>query len=261
MFGVAQKVATLLLSGVLLQEPPKVPIRAEQAAPVTPESTTRSVEWKEGIAIQIRIPVATPTRELMTTIVFPEESIETAITGWGDGDITAVPKRGLLFLRLARKSEGQLNVIGASGTHYLLYLKGVGGAEPEEYDSYIRIRKKDEGKPADVIPRPRAARPTASLELLQAMRLGLRPEGVRILRAKRELAFESTALEVRLAYVYDAQSYRGLIYEVRNTTNERQSVDASRLRGKGTSLILTALRDNVLEPKAATRLYAVAWKE
>lgn len=260
MSGVVQQVAALLLSALLLQEPSKESIRAEQTAPGAPESAARSVEWKEGVAIQVRIPVATPTRELMTTIVFPEESIETAITGWGDGDITAVPKRGLLFLRLARKSEGQLNVIGASGTHYPLYLKGVGGAEPEEYDSYIRIRKKDE-KPADAIPRPRAPRPTASLELLQAMRLGLRPEGVRILRAKRELVYESSALEVRLVYVYDAQSYRGLIYEIRNTTNERQSVDASRLRGKGTALILTALRDNVLEPKTATRLYAVAWKE
>lgn len=261
MSGVVQQAAALLISGLLLQEPPKESIRAGQAAPGTPEPAARTVEWKEGVTIQIRIPVATPTRELMTTIVFPEESIETAITGWGDGDITAVPKRGLLFLRLARKSEGQLNVIGGSGTHYPLYLKGVGGAEPEEYDSYLRIRKKDDARPTDAIPRPRAARPTASLELLQAMRLGLRPDGVRILRAKRELAFESSALEVRLSYVYDAQSYRGLIYEVRNTTNERQSVDASRLRGKGTSLILTALRDNVLEPKAATRLYAVAWKE
>jgi hypothetical protein len=93
------------------------------------------------------------------------------------------------------------------------------------------------------------------------MRLGLRPENGRILRAGRELAYESPTLEVRLLYVYDAQSYRGLIFEVRNPTSVRQSVDVSRFRGQGTSLVLTALRENVLEPKAETQLYALVWKD
>ena len=261
MAALVQRVLAAVLSGILLQEAPKESLRLESGKGGATEPSSRTVEWKEGVAIPVRVPVATPAREFMTTLVFPEETIETAITGWGEGDITAVQKRGLLFLRLMRKSEGQLNVIGGSGTHYLLYIKGVGSPEPEEYDAYIKIRKRDEAKAADAIPKRQNARPSGSLELLQAMRLGLRPEGVRILRAKRELAYESTALEVRLVYVYDAPSYRGMVYDVRNTSGERQSVDASRLRGRSTTLILSALRENVLEPKTTTRLYAVIWKD
>jgi hypothetical protein len=254
-----QQLGMLLITGLVLQEPPKDTAQSKDPVPAVREPSSREVEWKEGVAIPIRLAVASPSRELMTTLAFPEESIETAITG--DGEITAIQKRGLLFLRLSRKSEGQLNVIGGSGTHYLLHLKAVADPDTEDFDSYVRIRKREEPKNPNALPRLGQTRPTASLELLQAMRLGLRPEGTRILRARGELALESSALEVRLIYVYDAQSYRGLVYEIRNTTTERQSVDASRLRGKDTALVLTALRENVLEPKATTRLYAVAWKE
>lgn len=227
----------------------------------TASATTPTVEWKEGIAIPVRIPLSAPGRECMTTLAFPENSIETAITGWGDGEITAVQKRGLLFLRLAKKSEGQLNVIGGSGTHYLFYLKAVDSSDPESYDTYLKIRKKDEPAKGDAVPKRQAHRPGAAVELIQAMRLGLHPENVKILRAKRELAYESPVLEVRLLYVYDADSYRGMVYEVKNLSSERQAVDASRFRGKGSALVLTALRENVLLPGASTRLYALAWKD
>lgn len=230
---------------------------AAKAAPRSPAT----VEWKEGLTIPVRVPVATAGRELMTTLSFPEEAIETAITGWPEGEITAIQKRGLLFLRLAKKSEGQLNVIGGSGTHYLFYLTGVAGDDLDSYDSYVRIQRKDEARKADALPKRQSRRPSGALDLVQAMRLGLRPEGARILRAKKELAYESSSLEVRLLYVYDTQSYRGYVYEVRNTTAERLSLDASRLHGKGTALVLSALRENLLEPKATTRLYAVTWKD
>lgn len=220
-----------------------------------------SVEWTEGTTIPVRVPVAGPGRELMTTLSFPEESIETAVTGWPEGEITAIQKRGLLFLRLAKKSEGQLNVIGGSGNHYLFYLNGVEGAEPDGYDSYIKIQRKDELRKSDALPKRQNRRPSGALDLVQAMRLGLRPEGAKILRARRELAYVSTSLEVRLLYVYETQSYQGYVYEVKNTSGERLSVDASRLHGKGTALVLSALRENVLEPKSVTRLYAVTWKD
>lgn len=234
--------------------PPKTPGEAVPKA-------SPAIEWKEGLLIPVRVPLSAPGHEFMTTVSFPEESIETAITGWGEGDLTAIPMRGLLFLRLARKSEGQLNVIGGSGTHYLFYLKAVETAEPDSYDTYVKIRKKEDASKADALPKRENHRPSGALELLQAMRLGLHPENVKILRAKNELAFESPFLEVRLLYVYEAQSYRGMIFEVKNPTPERQAVDASRFRGKGSSLILTALKENVLEPKSITRLYALTWKD
>jgi len=258
---IAAKVLFGLLAGLLAQETvqgARAPVN--NGVEGLPKASP-AVDWKEGLLIPVRVPLSTPGHEFMTTLSLPEESIETAITGWGDGDLTAIPKRGLLFLRLARKSEGQLNVIGGSGSHYLFYLKGVETAEPDSFDTYVKIRKKEEAPKADALPKRENHRPSGALELIQAMRLGLHPENVKILRAKNELAFESPFLEVRLLYVYDAQSYRGMIFEVKNPTAERQAVDASRFRGKGTSLILTALKDNVLEPKSVTRLYALTWKD
>lgn len=258
----AQRLIAILLSGLLGQEKPgEAPSAPGELRSREAPEAGRSIEWREGIAIQVRVPVASPAREFMTTLAFPEENIETAITGWKDGDITAVQKRGLLFLRLAKKSEGQLSVIGGSGTHYLLHLRGVENPELGFFDDYLKITRPENARSEAALPKRAAHRPSGALELIQAMRLGLHPEGVKILRAKRELAYESGALEIRLVYVYDAQSYRGMIYEVKNPTAERQALDASRLRGKGTALILTALRENVLPAKSTTRLYAVTWKD
>jgi hypothetical protein len=252
------RLAILTLATGMSQEPAPRPL------PDVPREGTNDpsvVGWKEGKTIPVRVPLSTPGRELMSTVSFPEDSIETAVTGWPDGEITAIQKRGLLFLRLTRRSEGQLNVIGGSGSHYLLYLKAVDADLPGSYDAYLKIEKRAAGRAADPLPRRQAKRPSGAVELLQAMRLGLHPEAARILRARGELVFESASIEVRLVFVYDAQSYRGLIYDVRNRTGDRLSVDASRLHGRTTALVLSALRENVLEPNATTRLYAVTWKD
>ncbi len=249
------------LPGLLPQEESPGPRSGPSGPESSPLPKSGAVEWKEGVPIPVRIPIAAPGRELMTTLSFPEESIETAVAGWPEGDITAIPKRGLLFLRLTKKSEGQLNVIGGSGTHYLVYLTGVEGSSPEAYDAYLRIDRKEGPRKGAVLPKRQSRRPGGALELLQAMRLGLRTEGTRILRAARELVYESSSMEIRLLYVYEAPSYRGFLYEVRNRTRDRQSVDASRLHGKGAALVLSALRENVLEPDSTTRLYAVTAKD
>src|SRR5579872_6219437 len=120
-----QEIAAILITGVLFQEKPPTSLVPGKDLPGEDASARRTVVWKEGTSIPLRVPVVAPGKEFMTSVSFPEEGIETAVTGWKDGEITAVQKRGLLFLRLAKKSEGQLNVIGASGTHYLLLLKGV----------------------------------------------------------------------------------------------------------------------------------------
>ncbi|HEV3029194.1 MAG TPA: type-F conjugative transfer system secretin TraK, partial [Planctomycetota bacterium] len=165
------------------------------------------------------------------------------------------------FLRMAKRSEGQLNVIGGSGTHYLLFLQGTEAEDPAAYDAYLKIRKKEPAAAGDWPPKRPVRRPSGAVELLQAMRVGRRPEGVKILRAKRELALESPTLEIRLLYVYDGASYRGYLYEVKNLSPIRQAVDASQLRGNGPALVLSSFRENVLEPGAVTRLYAITWKD
>jgi len=246
---------------LLQDEPSEAPGAAASLESGPGGPSGRVVDWTEGGTIAVRVPVAAAGRELMTAISFPEESLETAITGLQDGETSAIQKRGLLFLRMTKRSEALLNVIGASGTHYLLLLKGVASEEAGSYDSYLKIRKKDLPGGSHEIPKRPRRRPSGAVELLQAMRLGLRTEGVKILRAKRELALESPLVEIRLLTVYDGSSYQGFIYEVKNRTDERQAVDASALRGKGTSLVLTALRENVIPPQGTTRLYAVRWKD
>ena len=237
--------------------------RATSGAP-----PARTVAWKEGMAIRLRVPVASAERPLMTTVSFPEESLETAVAGWPEGDLTVVQKRGFLFLRLTKKSEGQLNVLGGSGTHYLLHLKGVEGADPDSYDAYLRVLRN--GPPAAPTAETRSPRtrrrPVGALELIRAMRLGQRTESTRILRAAGEVAYESPAIEIRLAFVYDAPDYRGLVCDVLNRTQTRQVVDASRLGARGPStlagpLVASALRENAIDPGATTRMYLVFWKE
>ncbi len=97
---IVQGIFALWMSGWLSQEKPRTPALPEQGTVPTTEAAGSGVEWKEGVPIPVRIPVASPAREFMTTVAFPEESIDMAITGWADGEITAVQKRGLLFLRL-----------------------------------------------------------------------------------------------------------------------------------------------------------------
>jgi hypothetical protein len=101
------RLAILTLATWMSQEPAPRPL-----PDVPPEGTKdlSVVGWKEGKTIPVRVPLSTPGRELMSTVSFPEDSIETAVTGWPEGEITAIQKRGLLFLRLTRRSEGQLNV-------------------------------------------------------------------------------------------------------------------------------------------------------
>ncbi|HVR86051.1 MAG TPA: type-F conjugative transfer system secretin TraK [Planctomycetota bacterium] len=251
-----------LLAALLLQEPSPAGVPEGGSPPsASPPASSRTVEWKEGVTIPVRVPVAKPGRELMTTLSFPEDSIDTAITGWQEGEITAIQKRGLLFLRMVKRSEGQLNVIGGSGTHYLLFLQGVAADDDAAYDAYLKIRKKEAAGAVLGLPQRPVRRPSGAVELLQAMRLGRRPEGLRIFRAKRELALESPSLEIRLLYVYDGTSYRGYLYEVKNWSSLRQALDASQLGGKGPALVLSSFRENVLDPGSVTRLYVITWKD
>ena len=98
---VLQQIAAILISGVLLQEKPPTSLLPGGDLAGEDAAGRRSVIWKEGASISLRVPVAAPGKEFMTSVSFPEEGIETAVTGWKDGEITAVQKRGLLFLRLA----------------------------------------------------------------------------------------------------------------------------------------------------------------
>src|SRR5436190_9622524 len=214
----------LLLGAVPAQEAASAPGPSRPA-----EAASQLREWKEGREIRLRVPIASETLELKSAVAFPETGIRSAVTGWGQSALTAIQKGNLLFLRLSKKAEGQLNVIGDSGSHYLLYLEAVDPKAPGGYDAYVKIVRPDQA--ASESGRARSGRqerpkPKGALDLIRLMRLGEAREGTRILRAKGELVYSSDDLELRLLFVYEAPPYLGRIYEVRSRAARKLALDA-----------------------------------
>ncbi len=221
--------------------------------------------WKEGVPIRVRVPLATESHEVMSAVAFPETGIQAAVTGWGQNTLTAIQKGSFLFLRLSRKSEGQLNVIGESGTHYLLYLEPAQPQDPNAYDAFIKIVRPAGGDGLKTAPKAREStpdrgKPRGALELIRAMRMGEPREGARILRAKGETLYSGYDIELRLLFVYEESSTVGRIYEVRNLSGRKLALDASRFRPAEGTLILSALRENMVPPGGVSRLYTVFWR-
>jgi hypothetical protein len=219
--------------------------------------------WKEGATIRIRVPLATESHEVMSAVAFPETGIQAAVTGWSQNTLTAIQKGNFLFLRLSRKSEGQLNVIGDSGTHYLLYLETADAKDPSGYDPFVKIVRPGEPSKAPGKAReagPDRGKPRGALDLIRSMRLGEPREGARVLRAKGEVLYSGYDVELRLLFVYEESSYVGRIYEVRNLSGRKLALDASRFRAAEGALILSALRENVIPPGGISRLYTVFWR-
>lgn len=234
---------------------------AAGSPPATPSSQLRP--WREGAEIRLRVPLASESHELMTAVAFPETGIRSAVTGWGQSALTAIQKGNLIFLRLTKKAEGQLNVIGDSGTHYLLYLEAVDPKVPTGYDAFVKIVRPqlDASEPGKAqTGRHERPKPKGALDLIRLMRLGDRREGMRVIRAKSELIFSSDDVELRLLFVYDASPYVGRIYEVRNRSVRKLALDASRFRAAGEDLILSGLRENVIPPGGVSRLYTIFWR-
>jgi hypothetical protein len=200
----------------------------------------------------------------MSAISFPETGIQAAVTGWGPNTLTAIQKGSFLFLRLSRKTEGQLSVIGDSGTAYLLKLEAVDPKDPGSYDAYVKIVRPSVPTPASgtkaQASAPERGKPRGGLELIRAMRMGDRREGARVLRAKGETLYSGYDVELRLLFVYEESSLVGRIYEVRNLSARKLALDASRFRAQEGTLILSGLRENVIPPGGSSRLYTVFWR-
>ena len=251
-------------------ELPKLPVKEAS------EASSHEVPWKEGLTIPVRVPIAAPGREYMTTISFPETRIETAISGWNTGDsatLTATAKGNLLFLRLAKPASGHIQILGGSGRHYLLAIEGI----PElpspvtrPADVYVRITLSESAKkaasstkaesPSGTNPKPGGS---PVIKLIRAMRLGKRLPGTRILRAGGEIALASKQVEIRLVFVYQLGQLTGRIYDVENLTDDKLAIDVTRLRIKdeNSTLVASSLRKNVIHPTKTTRLYMVFWMD
>jgi hypothetical protein len=193
--------------------------------------------------VEIRVPVSADARHPATVVSFPEESLEALVAGWSEGDLSVERRRDHLFLKLLRRAEGDLHVLGASGTLYRLALKPAEGA----YDGRVRI----------LLPAARAGREPAPIELIRAMRLGRAPVDGTVLRVAG-LLYAGADLEARAAFLYDAGELRGYVLRVRNASTAPLRVDPSRFTGK--LLLLSGARELVLDPGASTLVYLVFGK-
>lgn len=190
--------------------------------------------------VEIRVPVSTDQEHRSTVVSFPEETLEALIAGWNDGDLSVERRRENLFIKLLRKAEGDLQVLGGSGTLYRLSIKPA----QDSPDGHVRLR----------VPRERKKDAPEAIELIRTMRLGRRPADGAVLQAS-ETIYRSSELVVRMTYVYESTSCRGFVLRAENVSADPQRLDPSRFAGK--DLILAGARELLLPPGGGTLLYLV----
>jgi hypothetical protein len=197
-----------------------------------------------GGPVEVRVPVSADGRHHATVVSFPEESLEALVAGWNEGDLSIERKRENLFIKLFRPAEGDIHVLGGSGTLYRLAIRPAAGA----YDGHVRIARPPE--------RARAAAPEP-VDLIRAMRLGRRPiEGD--VRKADTVVYRSPEIEARLAYVYETPEYRGYVAKVENVSGAPLRLDPSRFIAR--DLVLVGAREMLLREGERTLLYLVFWK-
>jgi hypothetical protein len=196
------------------------------------------------LPVTIRVPISTETQHRATVVTFPEESLEALVAGWSETDLSVERRRENLFIKLLRKAEGDLHVLGASGTLYRLAIRPAEGA----YDGQVRI----------VVPKERSRTVPEPVELIRAMRLGRRPAEGSVLKAS-EIIYTSPEFAARIAYVYESTAYRGYVVRVENVSASPQRLDPSRFVGK--DLVLAGAKEMLLAPGEKTILYLVFWKK
>jgi len=193
--------------------------------------------------VELRVPVSTDTQHRATVVTFPEESLEALVSGWNEGDLSVERRRENLFIKLLRKSQGDLQVLGASGA---LYRFAVVAAEGP-YDGHVRI----------LAPREQKRSIPESVELIRAMRLGRRPSEGTVLRAEQPVLV-APELAAKVVFVYESSAYRGFVVRIENTSSIAQRLDPSRFQSK--DLVLAGAREMLVPPGEKTLLYLVFWK-
>lgn len=205
----------------------------------------REVLFDGARSIEIRPALSDETRHRTCVVSFPEESIETLVVAWNDGDLSLERKRGHLFIKLLRPAEGDLHVLGAGGTLYRLRLKP---AEGSAADEQVRI----------VLPSALAARTPDAIALVRAMRLSRPPESANVRRLPYEILSRIGSVEARGRWAYETTHHTGHVVELLNTGSEPFHVDPRRFSGP--DLLLVGVREPVLPPGGRTQLYFVFWR-
>ncbi len=207
------------------------------------DGRSREVAYDERRTVEIRLAVADADHHTACVITFPEDSIEAIVASWNEGDISLERRRDRLFVKLLRKVEGDLHVVGSSGTLYRLYLRPAA----KEVDGHVRIVKPASEKRAAI----------TSLELVRAMRRGAAPDWASVQSGETPLG-SAGGCDYIGRYVYEATHYVGFVVELKNKADGTRRVDPSRFVAKG--LVLVGARETVVEAGKSTLLYLVFWR-
>lgn len=202
---------------------------------------TRTVLWNDS-GIAVRIPLSTPDWTAGTAILFPEESLDSIVVSWKEEALSLERNRNILFLKLLKPAEGEIHVLGGSGTLYRIWVKPVSPKDP--YDAQVRIER----------PAPREKSPTPSLELIRAMRTRELPPGIQVRSADQTLQ-RTPESEIQLRLLYDSPTYQGYTLVLRNTSRDPLRVDPSRFTAEG--LVLIGAAEMLLPPGGETELYLI----
>jgi len=204
------------------------------------EAGTREVPYTDR-AIEVVVPVAGDGKHRATVVSFPEEALEALVVGWNEEDLSVERRRDRLFLKLLRRSEGDLHVVGASGTLYRLFIRPA----EREWDGHVRISRLESKK---------KKKDSTAFDLIRGMRSRRLLDGTQVRKASALLYGDSQSIwTVRI--VYDAPSYRGYVLEVENLGKEPLRVEPQKLSGEGLELVGT--RQMVIDPNRSTWVYLV----
>ncbi|HZE97664.1 MAG TPA: hypothetical protein VE981_11605 [Planctomycetota bacterium] len=193
--------------------------------------------------IEVRVPVSTDALHRATVVTFPEDSLEALVAGWNEADLSIERRKENLFIKLLRKTEGDLHVLGVSGSLYRLRVVPA----DDGYDGRVRI----------LAPRETKKDAPEAVDLIRAMRLGRRPVQGAVLRSEQGL-YASAEWTARMLYVYETASYRGFVARVENVSGTPQRLDPSRFVAE--DLVLSGSQAFSLGPGETTLLYLVFWK-
>lgn len=228
------------------------PEEESKEAPLNPRVPAREPLY-DGNPIVVNVPVSRNGSALVTVVQIPEETIKTILVHLDNEELSLEQNGSKIFIKLLKRSEGFLDVVGESETLYRLLIKPVPGGM---YDSTVKILPAAIGNkapnPKKVDARPRAT--PEALKLLRAMRLseGLASADIASFDA---LLFRDEVVEARTLYIYETPTLVGYICRLSNLSDEALRLDLTRFAGPG--LVASATRDFVLKAKGETILYFV----
>ncbi|MBI4243825.1 MAG: hypothetical protein HY606_07015 [Planctomycetes bacterium] len=175
-------------------------------------------------AIMIKL-ICDSSSNSSTVIEFPENSLQTVVSGWASDELSVVAKGNRLFLRLLLDKSGFFDVIGSSDKLYRLYIESV----KEKPDLSVKIEFAQKQPQIKI----------TAVELVKAMRMGVVLDGAKVIRYSNDPLYEMDGIKFYALYSYTYGFYLGYILRVENHSKSSYEIDVTRFRSDGLLLVGT----------------------